>query len=246
VTVPENLPLALHPVDSTWVNQRARELADNRGLKRPDVKGALSEIVDKFVEQAGDNLDESRDLALYQPSTDTDPYIVAVPLVIAEKPETLDTVAPAVVADVLPTPGRPHEAPTTIQEEFENVLFESDVGASPMELEKDANGRYINSRIRLLWFGFNLYHQKMTQARRADFREPYHKPLGSYIIGKVFENGATVFTRSPTRLKTKALAFEEAHRLREENGEAWGVWRCIDIIGASDAPENREQDDADA
>lgn len=233
MTVSETLPLSLHQVDATWVKQRAQELSDARGHKRPDIKGALSEVVDKFVDQAGDNLDETRTLALYQPSTDDDPYIVAVPV--------KDT-APALVKVTTPVPEaipfRLHEQPKTIQEDFENVLFETEVGATPAELEKDVNGRYVNSRIRLLWFGFNLYHQKMTQARRAEFREPYHKPLGSYVVCKVYENGGTVFTRVPTRYKTKAQAFEEAHRLKEEQGEAWGIWRCIDIIGFQDVKED--------
>lgn len=231
MTVPANLPLSLHHVDSTWVNARAKELSEARGLKRPDVKGALSEIVEKFVDEVGDNLDESRDLALYQPSGDTDPYIIAVPIQVAVE-ATVE--APVFVERRL------HEVPNTIQEDFENVIFETEVGATASDLAKDSEGRYINSRIRLMWFGFNLYHQKMTMARREQFREAYHKPLGSYIVGKVYENGGTVFTKVPTRYRTKALAFEEAHRLQNEQGEAWGIWRCIDIIGAQDLQRHEE------
>ena len=229
MTVPESLPLSLHPVDATWVNQRAKELSDTRGLKRPDVKGALSEVVDQFVDQAGDNLDETRNLVLYQPSSETDPYIVAVPVKEAVTVAEVNS-APAEIHQ----PALLHEKPNTIQQEFENMLFETEVGATPSELEKDANGRYINSRIRLLWFGFNMYHQKMTQARRADFREDYHKPLGSYVVCKVTDTGATVFTKVPIRFKTKAQGYEEARRLQAEQGEAWGIWRCMDIIGFQD------------
>ena len=225
MTVPENLPLSLHHVDSVWVNQRARELSDARGHKRPDIKGALADAADQFVDKVGDNLDESRDLAVYQPSGDADPYIIAVPIKDAEVGN----------AATQPAPFKLHEVPNTIQDDFENALFETEVGATPAELAKDADGRYISSRIRLLWFGFNLYHQKMTMARRTEFRETYHRPLGSYIVGKVYENGGTIFTKVPTRFRTKALAFEEAHRLLDAHGEAWGVWRCIDIIGKSDA-----------
>lgn len=233
MTVQENLPLSLHHVDAAWVNQRAKELSDARGHKRPDIKGALADAADKFVDEVGDNLDDSRDLAVYQPSGDSDPYIIAVPIkdviTIAPFPAT---VAPAPV--LTPVAFKLHEHPNTIQEDFENSLFETEVGATISELAKDADGRYISNRIRLLWFGFNLYHQKMTMARRAEFREAYHKPLGSYIVGKVYETGGTVFTKVPTRFRTKALAFEEAHRLLDEQGEAWGVWRCVDIIGKAD------------
>lgn len=231
MTVPENLPLSLHHVDAAWVNQRAKELSDTRGHKRPDIKGALADAADKFVDEVGENLDDTRDLAVYQPSGDTDPYIIAIPI---KTTVTLQPMAPTVVPAV-PSPFKLHEVPNTIQDDFENALFETEVGATPAELAKDANGRFISSRIRLLWFGFNLYHQKMTMARRAEFREAYHRPLGSYVVGKVYENGGTIFTRVPTRFRTKALAFEEAHRLLDTHGEAWGVWRCIDIIGKSDA-----------
>jgi hypothetical protein len=236
VTVPESLPLSLHPVDAIWVNQRAKELSDARGLKRPDVKGALTEVVDRFVDQAGDNLDESRNLVLYQPSSETDPYIVAVPV---KEAVTVGEASPAPAETQKPASF--HENPNTIQEEFENMLFETEVGATPSELEKDANGRYINSRIRLLWFGFNMYHQKMTMARRADFREDYHKPLGSYVVCKVTETGATIFTKVPTRFKTKAQGYEEARRLQAEQGEAWGIWRCMDIIGFQDLKDSDEE-----
>lgn len=224
MTVPENLPLSLHHIDSAWVNQRAKELSDSRGHKRPDIKGALADAADQFVDKVGDNFDVSRDLAVYQPSGDTDPYIIAVPIKDAM----------VAIAAAEPVPFKLHEVPNTIQDDFENALFETEVGATVAELAKDADGRYIHSRIRLLWFGFNLYHQKMTMARRAEFREAYHKPLGSYVVGKVYENGGTIFTKVPTRLRTKALAFEEAHRLQNEHGEAWGIWRCIDIIGKLD------------
>lgn len=234
MTVQEALPLSLHHIDSIWVNQRAKELSDARGHKRPDIKGALADAADKFIDEVGDNLDDSRDLAVYQPSGDSDPYIIAVP--IKDFPV-------AVVAEA-PVPFKLHEHPNTIQEDFENALFETEVGATPSELAKDADGRYIQSRIRLLWFGFNLYHQKMTMARRAEFREAYHKPLGSYIVGKVYENGGTVFTKVPTRFRTKALAFEEANRLQESHGEAWGIWRCIDIIGKKDTQPEEEVLDA--
>lgn len=230
MTVQENLPLSLHHVDAEWVNQRAKELSDSRGHKRPDVKGALSDAADKFMDEVGDNLDDSRDLVVYQPSGDSDPYIIAVPI---KDVITLQPMA-ATVEPLPPVPFKLHEVPNTIQEDFENALFETEVGATPSELAKDSDGRYLSSRIRLLWFGFNLYHQKMTMARRTEFREAYHKPLGSYIVGKVFENGGTIFTKVPTRFRTKALAFEEANRLLDEHGEAWGVWRCVDILGKGD------------
>lgn len=238
MTVQEALPLSLHHIDSAWVNQRAKELSDARGHKRPDIKGALSDAADQFVDLAGDNLDISRDLAVYQPSGDTDPYIIAVPIIVSTPS------VPATVPAADPVPFKLHEHPNTIQEDFENALFETEVGATPAELAKDSDGRYIHSRIRLLWFGFNLYHQKMTMARRAEFREAYHKPLGSYIVGKVYENGGTVFTKVPTRFRTKALAFEEANRLQEAHGEAWGIWRCIDIIGKKDTQPEEEVLDA--
>lgn len=231
MTVPATLPLSLHHVDSSWVNQRAKELSDTRGHKRPDVKGALTEIADKFVDEVGDNLDESRDLAVYQPSGDTDPYIIAVPI-----KDAVVAVVEAPVPVSIPVGGvyRPHEVPETIQEDFENFLFETETGATPAELEKDSTGRYTHKNIRLMWYGFNLYHQKMTMARRAEFRAAYHKALGSYIVGKVYENGATVFTKVPVRYRNKAQALEEANRLLEEQGEAWAVWRCIDIFGKFD------------
>lgn len=240
MTVQENLPLSLHHIDSAWVNQRARELSDARGHKRPDIKGALSDAADQFVDEVGDNFDVSRDLAVYQPSADTDPYIIAVPI-----KEAVVTGLPAIppinpLPVPAPVPFKLHEVPNTIQDDFENALFETEVGATPAELAKDSEGRYIHSRIRLLWFGFNLYHQKMTMARRAEFREPYHKPLGTYIVGKVYENGGTVFTKVPVRFRTKALAFEEAHRLQSAQGEAWGIWRCIDIIGKEDVKQDEE------
>lgn len=232
MTVSENLPLSLHHVDAAWVNQRAKELSEAKGHKRPDVKGALVEIADKFVEEVGDNLDESRDMALYQPSGDSDPYIIAVPI----KDVPSDVVEAPVLVD-----RRLHEHPNTIQEDFENSLFETEMGATPAELAKDSNGRYINSRIRLMWFGFNLYHQKMTMARRSEFREAYHKPLGSYIVGKVYNNGGTIFTKVPVRFRNKAHAYEEAQRLLGEHGEAWAVWRCIDILGSHDLKLKEEE-----
>jgi len=238
MTVQENLPLSLHHVEAAWVNQRAKELSDSRGHKRPDIKGALADAADKFIDEVGDNLDDSRDLAVYQPSGDTDPYIIAVPI---KTTITLQPMAPT-VAPAVPVPFKLHEHPNTIQEDFENALFETEVGATIEELAKDADGRFVSGRIRLLWFGFNLYHQKMTMARRTEFRETYHMPLGSYIVGKVYDSGGTVFTKVPTRFRTKALAFEEANRLLGEQGEAWGVWRCLDIIGKADVKPEGDDD----
>lgn len=219
MTKMEPLPRLLKSVESSLINERAEALMKERKLKRPDLKRALAEVVDGLIEEVGDILDESRNLVVYQPSGEEDePYVFAIPVTqLPEQPVK-----------------KIHEHISAIRDDFENVIFETEPGLNPRDLDKDEKDHYINSRVKLLWHGFNLYHQKLMIARTNKERVNHLKALGKYVVCKVTPNGVCVFVNQPQRYKTKAQAYERSRELQHENGGGWGILRILDVITPDD------------
>lgn len=227
MTKMEPLPRLLKSVESSSINARAEAIAEERKLKRPDVKRALAEVVDNLCDEVGDNLDESRKLVIYQPSgEDDEPYVFAIPVI--QVPQV--------------TVKKVHEYISAIRDDFENLIFETEPGLNMRDLDKDDRDHYINPRVKLLWHGFNLYHQKLVSARTHKNRVEHLKALGKYVVCKISANGVPFFNQQPQRYKTKAQAYERSQELQRDQGGAWGILRVLDVITPD---ENVEKDDTD-
>lgn len=211
---------SLRPIDQVWLRKRAAEL----NPEEPDLQRALEEAVETLRDNLGHNLDEDAEMLLYSSDSNTDPYIVALPIKKRRNPgDQVRNVTP-------PVAKRPDLKESSIQLEFENILFESNEEFGLNDLEKNDMDEYVNNDVRQRWEGFKLYHEKLTIEATPHFKKEYHKSLGRYVVGKITRNGTSLFIKTPFRHQTKALAMEEACRLSGEHNEAFGIFRCLDIV----------------
>jgi len=216
-------PLSMRAISREWVDKRAVELAGESA--EPDVHGALVEAVELITARTAWNLAEDRQVLVYTPDGENDPYVVAIPLNSSRR-----VGKPRLDPPVTHTPKVPDTKRRNIVDDFEDIVFEMDFELSPSDLDRDQNGRYINAHVRALFTGFKMYHDKLTMARSEQYRTNYNKTLGRYVLAKVGNNGIAIFNKAPFRHLSKAMAIEEANRLSEQLGEAVGVFRCLDII----------------
>lgn len=212
-------PWSLRPVCQDWVNRRAAELGG-------DVSAALSEVYEVFAQRTSYNFDHDREPLVYTPDGPNDPYILALPLVKYRGGQ-----APSIKPAKPHVPGDPKLKTSNLKDEFENYVFEGDDELTLDDLDVDDHGVYLNQRVRGLFDGFKLYHDKVTMADCTDFRDPYLRILGRFVVAKVTPGGAALFTKAPFRHHTKADALEEAHRLVGELNDGFAVFRCMAIIG---------------
>lgn len=212
-------PYSLRPVCQHWVKQRAVELGGR-------IEDALLEVVEHLYVRTSHNNDDSRQVLVYSPSGEQDPYVIALPL-INHKKAVQDSVAPP----ARPCPVTPDNRKSNVREEFEDLLFVERDDLTPSALDKDEQGNYLDPTVNTLWQGFRLYHRRLTIESKPAFREQYQKILGRYVLAKVSPAGVPLFNRTPFRHATRAKAYEEASRLSSEVGEAFGVFRCLDIVG---------------
>lgn len=217
-------PLSLRAISREWVINRALELG--RGSTEPDIRGALAEAVELITARTAWNLAEGRDVLVYEPDGEGDPYVVAIPLNSFGRGGGKPRLDPPATQ----TPKIPDTKRRNIVDDFEDIVFEMDFELTPSDLDRDQNGRYINAHVRALFTGFKMYHDKLTMARSEQFRINYNKTLGRYVLAKVGNNGIAIFTKAPFRHLSKAMAIEEANRLSEQLDEAVGIFRCLDII----------------
>lgn len=221
-------PLSLRAIDPVWVTNRAAEIAAERGLTEPDIQSALLEAIDTLCQRAAWNYREDTDVLVYEPSEESHPYLIAVPL--AHNTGRHRRLREAGTQPPPPPPVNADSKQSSLKEEFENVIFEKETDLFPSDLDTDTNGVYINERVRTLWEGFKLYHHKLTAVSSERYKTNYNKALGRYVVAKIGNNGVAIFTKTPYRHHTKALAMEEANRLSAHYGGVFGVFRCLDIV----------------
>lgn len=219
-------PLSLRPVSREWVNNRARELNPTE----PDIHGALTEAVERLLPRAAWNLAENGSVVVYVPDGENDPYVVGIPLKKHSRNTRHKLTPPSNVIE----PRFVDARRGNLVDDFENVVFEMDFDLTPKDLDRDNNGRYINAHVRALFDGFKMYHDNLTMARSEKFRDSYNRTLGRYVLATVANNGVAVFSKSPFRHLSKAVAIEEANRLSEQLAKPVGVFRCLDIIVNTD------------
>lgn len=216
----------LRAIDSNWVKQRGEELSKASGAPEPDTQAALEEAVETLHDRMGHNLDNSKDILLYAPSTESDPFLVAIPVnTLSRKIHPVTPEKPGVPV------GRNPLWALTIQEQFENVIFEGDFIVTPTSLDKNDKGDYLDPVIQLMWNGFNLYHEKMTNYNKASYKPRFDKTLGTYVIAKITHpSGSAVFINTPFRHRLKADAMNEGARLATHHNSAFALFRCLDVI----------------
>ena len=225
--------LSIRAIDQAWVSKRATELPNALLPGMPNVAGALFEAVEVLYDRIGPNAQEDVCAMVYTPNNDTDPYIVAIPLAhLTNRERQRGTGMPPVAA-------RPDNKDSTLQEEFENLLFEEG-SFDPSIVNKDARGKYTTPWVNARWEGFQMYHKRLTVAGTRNFQPKFKKVLGRFVIGKLTSAGAVNFHNVPYRHQTKALALEEANRLATEYGGSFAIFRCLDII-TSDTEKGNEE-----
>jgi hypothetical protein len=207
-------------IDPAWVESRAAALGGEDGIQK-----ALTEAFDQLAVRIGQNRDEERDPVVYPPDNPGDPYVLLTPILnINGKKQKTE-------APVQARPFNPENRKPTIREDFEDLLFEIKPGLNKEALARNVNGEYEDKEIQTRWEGFFMYHHLLTQTTMATFKDTYNATLGRYVIGKVGKNGVALFNRAPYRHTSMRLAVTEAKRLQAEKGEAYGIFRCLDIFG---------------
>lgn len=208
------------------------ELPDNG---KRTIDDALEFICDKLVTRVAYNAHESLGPLVYFPSKAEDPFIFAIPL-NQKKTISNNTLTPG--KEPLPiVPKIKDTLRSNTNKEFEDVLFNTPGKAfSITDLDKESNGEYINKEVQAIWIGFCLYHNELTKGV-VKSKERYEKTLGRYVIGKVNKRGIANFVTAPFRHQTRQLAFEEAARLSEAHNGAFGVFRCMAIVGSNNEIE---------
>lgn len=220
-------PLSLRAISQNWVNTRAKQIPNEQQPGEPNVQAALDEAVDRILERIGHNLNEEKPGTIYAPDNDTDPYIVCIPL--NNLTGRLKRSHVGLEKGVLPTQIKPDVVESTLQDEFEDLLFQ-DLMLEQKVLDKDEQGKYKTSWVNARWEGFQMYHRHLTIAGKPAFKNRYNRTLGRYVVGQVGHQGKVVFTRVPFRHPTRASAMEEANRVAAEQQQPFAVFRCLDII----------------
>lgn len=208
-------------VASDYVMKRAYALSDT---SFPDLPAALKEIAETISERFGANLIEG-EVTVYYPTSSKDPYVFGIPCTKNTKKKVNQVNKEDPLAIIKSRPFRPEVKGNTLQQDFEDALFEDK--ARPISAtNKTPDGIYTNPIIQAQWEGFKLYHSKFDK----DLSKRQDKTLGRYVIGKVIVSGQVKFHELPFRHPTKATAMEEANRLANTYGGGFGVFRCIEIV----------------
>ena len=221
-------PFSLRAICPEWVKARCDVIAQNTDFCSEELvlQEALEEVMNQLVTRTGPNHDDTRAPLVYLPDGPGEPYVMMIPIrgVPQSKRPKADIPSPKFAPN-------PNNKRSSLRLEFEDTVFEIEPGLNKSDLAKDVNGNYVNARVRGLWDGFKMYHNKFTQAKSPDFRDNYNKTLGRYVIAKIGTNGVALFNRAPYRHMTMGQATEEATRLADEHKEGFAIFRCMDIVG---------------
>lgn len=208
---------SVRTIDPQWVSKRTEELGDEQA--------ALNEVLEQLMVRVDQNYDESRDPLVYMPDGEGEPYILAIP--ICNVPVRKRPKAETPVRKHQPNPDNKR---SSLRDDFEQLVFEIYPTLNKSDLAKE-NDIYINPLVKASWEGFKLHHSRLTEANSHTYRDNYNKTLGRYVIGKINQAGVALFNHAPYRHLTLTAATEEAKRLTAEKNEAFGIFRCLDIIG---------------
>lgn len=221
-----NTPLSFKAIDNNWIRTRSAELAAVDGTEPDDAK-ALLEAVEVLVGRLGGNAIEDADVMVYAPATDTDPYVVGIP--IHRITPRAGRTPKEVNEKLSPVPYCETTKKETLRADFEDMLFE--VGEHEISIiDRDSNGNYLLPWVAERWAGFQMYHKHFISIPVDNHKGKHNKTLAQYVVGKVNANGTVMFHNTPFRHSTRASATEEANRLSQQYQTAFAIFRCQDII----------------